>query len=587
MLPDSDAATLSHGVGLRRLALGLFQGLALFLMFKAVEQKVWPATNLATYQALLLPLLFAPLAAIHAISHLPRRVLAAWLGIIILVCALVGFFDGLRVGGALSQQTWEPALILFGTAVGLFIAEALVLAANTEGKRIAHYAVYFDAAWKHGIQVAAAAGFVGALWLLLFLGSRLFELIKLTFLSDLIEQAWFAIPITAMALAVAIHHTDVRHSLVRGIRTLALTLLSWLLPLLGLIVAGFLLSLPFTGLQPLWETNFAAAFVLMIAGALIILINAAYQDGLPDTRAHTALHWVMTVAAVLPAPLIAIAAYALTLRVQEYGWTAERVYALACIAVGACYGIGYIAAAVRPAHRLKTIENANVFTSFVVIGVLLALLTPIADPVRIAVGSQTARLAAGKISAEAFDYKYLRFEGGRYGAQALARMQAGEFKIAGVSERAAQAMALVEPFGAEPAEAKDLALNVTIADGREIPATFLTQDWGSAEKRDVLPGCLRQRGEKCEIFLLDLNGDAVDEIILISDSPGWLPTVFLREDEAWARAGTLPRRLACADLRARLRAGEARVLPARINDLEIGGLRMDAAGVEETDSGHC
>ncbi|MDP1587420.1 MAG: DUF4153 domain-containing protein, partial [Prosthecobacter sp.] len=408
-----------------------------------------------------------------------------------------------------------------------------------------------------------------------------------TFLKDLIEEAWFAIPVTAMALAVAIHHTDVRHSLVRGIRTLALTLLSWLLPLLVLIVAGFLLSLPFTGLEPLWETNFAAGFVLMIAGALIILINAAYQDGLPDTRAHRTLHWVMTVAAVLPAPLIAIAAYALTLRVQQYGWTAERVYALACMVVGACYGAGYIAAAARPKQRLKTIESTNVFASFLVLGVLLAVFTPIADPVRIAVASQTARLAAGEISAEAFDYKYLRFEGGRYGAAALARMEAGDFKISGVPERAAQATALFERYATEPADLKDLALNVMIAGGREIPADFLTQDWGVAEKRDMLPACLRHRGEKCEVFLLDLNGDAADEIIVISDSPGWPPAVFLKENQAWSRAGTLPRRLACADLRERLRAGDARVLPARINDLEIGGMRLGVTGHEEPDSDHC
>lgn len=587
MLPDEYPSTLTRGAGLTRLAIGLFQGLALFLMFKAVEHQVWPATTLATYQALLVPLLFAPLAAIHAVSHLPRRALAMWLGIIILVCVLVGLFDGLRVSGALSQETWEPGPILFATAVGLFIAEALVLAGVNEGKPIASYAVYFDAAWKHGIQVAAAAGFVGALWLLLFLGSRLFELIKLSFLKDLIEQAWFAIPITAMALAVAIHHTDVRHSLVRGIRTLALTLLSWLLPLLALIVAGFLLSLPFTGLEPLWETNFATGFVLMIAGALIILINAAYQDGLPDTRAPTALHWVMTVAAALPAPLIAIAAYALTLRVQQYGWTAERVYALACIVVGACYSAGYIAAAARPKQRLKTIETANIFTSFVVIGVFLALFTPIADPVRIAVSSQTARLAEGKISAEAFDYKYLRFEGGRYGAAALARMEGGEFKIAGVPERAAQAAALVERFGAEPAAPKDLALNLTIAGGREIPTDFLSQDWGEAEKRAFLPGCLQHRGEKCEVFLLDLNGDAAEEIIVFSDLPGWPPAVFLKENQGWSRVGTLPQRLACPDLRERLRAGDVRVLPARLNDLEIGGVRMGIVGREEGDSGHC
>lgn len=565
-------------VGVRRLAIGLAQGLVLYLMFQAKEHRVWPATDLAAFQTLLLPLLFAPLVAIHGHAHLPARRFAVWLGIVVTVCAAVGFFDGTKNGGALDMARWEPGPLLFAAAAGLFIAETLVLAANAEGRRIASYSAYFDAAWKHGVQVAAAAGFVAALWILLFMGSGLFKLIKLDFLSKLTKEAWFAIPVTAMALAIAIHLTDVHASLVRGIRTLALTLLSWLLPLLVVIVTGFVVSLPFTGIQPLWDTNFAAGLLLAVSAALIVLINAAYQDGLPDTRAHTALRWTMTVGAVLPAPLIAIAGYALMLRVQQYGWTAERVYALACIAVGACYATGYIAAALRRKDLLKPLERTNILTSFVVIGILVLLFTPAADPARIAVSSQMERLEGGRIAPEAFDYKYLRFEGGRYGAAALAKMTAADFKIAGARERAAQAAALKERFSNGPLTKADVALNVSAAGGRPLPESFLAQDWAATTNdKSVYPGCLMRPGERCEAFLLDLNADGNDEIVLMQEGEMGAPVVLRNDGTAWSRAGNLPRRLMCENMRVLLRAGDVRTMPSPWSDLEIGGMRMDMA----------
>ncbi len=591
-----DPTTVTRAVGARRLAIGLAQGFCLFLMFQAKDHKVWPASDLAAFQALLLPLLFAPLAAIHAHSHLPGRRLGAWLAVVAIVCAAAGFFDGYKNGGALDVERWEPGPLLVATAAGLFIAEALVLAAQAEGRRIAHYPAYFDAAWKHGVQAAAAAGFAGALWLLLNLGSGLFKLIKLTFLSDLIHEAWFAIPMTTMALAIAIHLTDVRASLVRGIRTLALTLLSWLLPLPVAIAAGFVASLPFTGLQPLWDTNFAAALLLAVSAALIVLINAAYQDGLPDTRAPTALRWAMTAGAVLPAPLVAIAAYALALRVQQYGWTAERVYALACVAIGACYAAGYAAAVLRRAALLKTIERTNIATSFVVIGILALLFTPLADPVRIAVSSQVARLEKGLISPDAFDYKYLRLQGARYGLRALERMKAGEIQVAGVNDRAAQALALKARHENPPVDRAGLALNVTAAPGHVIPPSFLEQDWTAPLKTGGVPSppapfmtlpCLHEPGERCEAFVRDLDGDGSDDVILVSSGAGRPPLVFSHESGIWVRAGQLPVRLGCADMRALLRSGDFKTAPSRWPALEIGGLRMEIAARGENVPADC
>jgi hypothetical protein len=276
----------------------------------------------------------------------------------------------------------------------------------------------------------------------------------------------------------------------------------------------------------------------------------------------------------LPAPLIAIAAHALYLRVAQYGWTTDRVLALACIVIGACFGVGYLAALAKR----QRLETTNVIASFAAVAVLFAVLTPIADPVRISVSSQVARLMDGRISAEAFDYKYLRFEGGRYGVEALARMQAGEFKIAGVPERAQQASALAARYSNAPLDSDDIALNITVAGGRRLPESFVAQDWAATTKdKSIYPGCLMRPGERCEAFLLDLNADGSDEVVLIQEDAGVGPTVLRNDGSGWSQAGTLPRKLTCEPLRALLRSGDLRTVPSPWSDIEIGGVRMDVA----------
>jgi len=75
------------------------------------------------------------------------------------------------------------------------------------------------------------------------------------------------------------HITDVRPSIVRGIRSLLLVLLSWLLPVAVLLVGGFLARLCVSGLTALWETGHATALLLTASAVLIILINATFQSG--------------------------------------------------------------------------------------------------------------------------------------------------------------------------------------------------------------------------------------------------------------------------------------------------------------------
>ena len=80
-----------------------------------------------------------------------------------------------------------------------------------------------------------------------------------------------------------------------------------------------------------------------------------------------------TLGAVLLIFIVWIAAYALWLRVDQYGWTVDRIYSAACVLVGGMFAVGYLVAALLPGYWLKLIERWNVYGTFVFLAVLFAL----------------------------------------------------------------------------------------------------------------------------------------------------------------------------------------------------------------------
>lgn len=550
---------------LTRLLVGLVQGIVLFGLSEAAEQKVWPATDRALFIALVVMGLGIGPVVLSGLGGLTRRALVIWAAVAALAMGLVGWVDGDR---ALNVRDMIPSPpVMLAVLVGLFVAHSLVVAAAREHRRIAAYATYFDVAWKHGVQLALAAGFTGIFWGVLALGAALFHMIGVRLVGELIQERWFAIPATAMAFAAAVHLTDVRVGLIQGVRTVALTLLGWLLPLLAGLALAFLLTLPFTGLKPLWDTRNAAVILIGAGGALILLINAAYQDGGREKPLPVALRWAMRLAGLLLAPLAILAAYALWLRVGQYGLTIERVIAIACVVVGACYAAGYAVAAVLPGQSMRRLEPTNVATSFVGLAMLLALLTPLADPVRLSVNDQVARLTAGKVKPGAFDFRYLKFQAGRFGQQALVRLKSAGGET---GRLAAEADKLTNRWAdAEPARELQGVDSVKVYPaGKTLPDSFRTR-W--AELAGEACGNL---GPACEAYPLDLNGDGREEILL-----GGVTRLVLFEQDArgvWARRGQVDVQYACGnvDPKVALRAGKGQVRPSRWNDIEVEGARF-------------
>jgi len=561
-------------VFIARLAIGLLQGLALWALVKASgegeQATFWPATQPLVFGPLFLVAAYLPVVLLAGAGRLRLKTLLIWAVVATAALALLGWHDMARRSGDEIKPFISMSLMAFG-AVALFIAHHLIAPADAGRRRVATYAAYFDTAWKAGVQLALSVGFTGAFWLLLWLGASLFQIIGIRLLHDLLGENWFSIPVLSLAFALAVHLTDVRDGLIRGVRTVALMLLSWLLLVLTVLVAGFLLALPFTGLDGLWKTGSATALVLGAAGTVVILINAAYQDGLADNLPPVALRIAVRIAAVLLTPLVLIAVWGLTLRIGQHGLTPDRIIACACTLVGAAYAAGYGFAALIPLVRerdwMQPLERTNIAVAALTVVIILALFSPVADPARLSVADQTHRLASGRITPDRFDYAFLRFDSGKAGEAALAALaRSSDDRIASAAKR----MQAVENRYdlSDDMTAPRLPVIAAWPTGAILPDGFAVE----SRRDDARFGC--ETSGACLATVADMNGDGAGEILLADRSS---VTLYARgDDNRWIQRGEY-RALNCegeaasGDPREAMRQGRLRPVAAEWPDLSFGG----------------
>lgn len=513
-----------------RLVVGLVQGLLLFGLSELAERKLWPMTEPPIFIALVVMLLALGPVLLSGLGALQRRSAIVWAAIAAVVTGAIGWNEGSRLLEGF--QTIPSPLVMLGVLVGLFVAHSLIVAAARDRERIASYPTYFDVSWKHGVQLALALAFTGIFWAVLGIGAALFSMIGVKAFAEIIGERWFAIPASALAFAAAVHLTDVRLGLIQGVRTVALTLLGWLLPLLAGLTLAFLAALPFTGLAPLWKTGSAAAILIGAGGSLIVLINAAYQDGGREKPLPAALQWAMRLGGLLLLPLTLLAAYALWLRIGQYGLTIDRIMAVAGVVVGACYAVGYAIAAVLPGPVMRRLEPTNVTTSFVGLVVLLALLSPIADPVRLSVNDQVGRLLAGKVKPADFDFNYLRFGSGQMGTKALEKLSNAGGDIGRLAKEAQARDSRYAPEPPKPDNVQPLAGLSVYPAGKSAPDSLKAQ-WVT-----VAGGRCEKTNETCRLFMLDLDGDGQDEVLIGSPHAN-LDLLALGGDGVWTMEGVM------------------------------------------------
>lgn len=294
--------------------------------------------------------------------------------------------------------------------------------------RITHFHVWTDA-----VSAAGALAFTGLSWVMLLLLNALLELVGIDLIDKLMREEWFAWMWSGGAFGAALGVLRNNLKVIGGLQSVVMIVLSLLAVPLALALMVFLVALLASGGNALWEaTDSATPVLLTCAVGCFILANAIIRD---DDAARSSSLVLKVTALVLSAgilPLAIFAAISMGIRIDQYGLAPERIWALVAIIVAVAYGLAYWTGLARGrwpnwAHFLRR-ANLQLAAVTCVLALLLAL--PILDFGGISARNQVARLEAGRVTVEEFDFTALRWDFGDAGRVVLDDLAAGEGEVA-------------------------------------------------------------------------------------------------------------------------------------------------------------
>ena len=397
-------------------AICAFAGWAFFLL----TDRVYPAEIPVVRQALATFVAIAAIAFVITVEQ--RRWLwslgfaLGWGGVI----ALVGWFT--------ASYNRSPTIFEFPFLSGVFavlLAAPLFQTVRDEGAWRFPYARLHSHAWTDAVIGFAALVFVGMSFLLAWLIAGLFDLIGIKAVKDLLNEDWFGWTLAGFAFGAAVGILRERDALVGTLQRLVMVIFGVLAPVLAAALTLFLLSLPFTGLGKLWASSIPATPLMLVAGAgAILLANAVIGNGTDDRSTNRVLRASAMLLVLCVLPLALIGAVSLGQRIDQYGWTPERIWGVVAVAIALGYGIaGWWSVAKGRAAFDDRLRPLQTKLALAMCGLALFLAVPILDFGAISAKSQIARLDSGKVKAEEFDWIAMAFDFGKAGRNHLARIE--------------------------------------------------------------------------------------------------------------------------------------------------------------------
>ncbi len=428
------------------------------------------------------------------------------------------------------------------------------------------YPALFIESWSIVIRLAAAAAFTGLVWAVIFLSDQVLRIVGLTVITDLLAHWVVGAVLTGGILGFGLAVVQEQAGLLSP--DLVLRLLRLLLPVVLAVMVVFLLALPFRGLTGLFDGLSPALLLLTLLGTGIALVSVAVdQSDAEATQSRALQRAAQGMALGLPV-LAGLAGWAIWLRVDQHGWTPERLFVALVAGLGLGYGASHALAVLRGGGWMGRIRRANLWLALAVIGLAALWLTPLLDADRISARDQLARFDAGRTPLADLDIAALR----RWG-------HAGEAVLAGLAERAkdpaeadlaARLAGAADPGGS--GRAADLAALATAMPVQPAGATatrdsllaaaddFQLGDWSETCARGqgtAWPGCLMvvadllpaRPGEEAVLMLvysktyvallglyLDDNGGLATRTVLRADGRAAGHDEALKLLEAWTKA---------------------------------------------------
>ncbi len=565
--------------------LGTAAGVSFWLLVEVLpDTDVHPRLYLAVF-ALVAVFFGVALALCGPVSIL--RAVAAALAVAVPSAALLSL-AGLRFADAADIARSPPTLMMFIIMVSVATPFLAVWLQDRTGWR--RYPDLFDAAWTITVRYLAAWLFVGVAWLVLMLSNALLGLVGVDVIENLldVEPVPYAFSGLVLGIALAVVH-ELRSYLSPY---LLLRLLRLLLPVVLLVVLIFIAALPLRGLSSLFG-DFSAAGTLMgvTIGAITLITIALDRDN--GLAVHTPLMRSATQVLALALPILgALALYAIVLRVMQYGWTPDRVFAAVCATFLLAYGVCYAVVALARRHWMDRIRRVNVTLALVLIAIAALWMTPLLYAEKISTGSQIARYQSGQAMAAQLPLWEMDKEWGKAGQRGLARLEELDSDgalapmIAAAREVDSKyALENLQNVALGQARVADLIKVMPVRpEGETLRASDLAavhvtvvERWYqacSASLSDQAPSCvlvigeLDETGERQGMFFAQVEGqNAFVELISLGQG-----------DQSWARnmydLANTQRAFIPDGTVARILSGDFRIGPSRQKALFVGDMEL-------------
>lgn len=414
-MPSSTALQIGQRRSLLS-CLGTGAGLVLWLL-----SENWDNTNLSPALYLALLSFCGSYAGLALALVGPVSVRRALSGALILALPFAGLVSlaGLRYD--LATRVLDQPVLVSVSLLWLLISTPFLSVTLQDRRAWRDYSALFEAAWALTIRYLLAWVFVGLFWLLVALSNALLALVDIDILERIFDTDWLIFALTggvlglAMAVVFELSNTGSPFLVLRLLRLLAVPVV--------VVVAIFLAAIPLRGLSKVFGDFSAAATLMGVAMVMITLVAVVLErDDARMRKSFTISISTQLMAALLPL-VTGLAAWAIWLRVSDYGWTPDRVLAACVSAVLLVYGLLYALAVLRRQDWSARIRHANVGLALVTVAISTALLTPLMNADRISANSQVQRYLDGRLSVNDLPLWHLKHDWGRAGQAALVALE--------------------------------------------------------------------------------------------------------------------------------------------------------------------
>ena len=437
-----------------------------------------------------------------------------------------------------------------------------------------NYPLLFKYSWHNFFVVVLTSFYVGIFWTLLFLGARLFRLVEIEVFWKIIQEPWFIFPVYGAAIAYGATAVRQQLTIVATLYRVLHTIIGGLLPMLALISVCFLVVLPFTGLQPLWDTRISAWLLLWMAALLLFFTNASIQYGDDQHWARILRLLILSALMLLPVYLL-LAGYSLWLRIDQYGLTSARVWGVVVCLILTGYSLCYVLG-IALTRRRWTIYLGRINTSMlgVIILVLILTNTPVLNFQKMVAVNQVERLLSGKSSVWDFDLPYLMNQLGTPGKQTLeALVNDPRFNSVPFSDDLARAIEDDEPY-AWPKNLPARDYITPLPKGLQVPESLyeVLNDHGTCAK------------SVCYIIRAPIKQDTINFVLLIVNLGSIRGNVYQDVAGRWEIVGSVRTVFSGmalsyeekeqADFTAALKNNDIQVVEPEWKEIQIGDTRL-------------